>query len=147
MTAILVMNGPNLNLLGERQPEVYGKLSMDEINMRLEEAAKDLGIELRTFQSNSEGALIDALHDARKWADGVIFNPGAYMYSSLALHDAVKSISIPVIEVHISNVYAREEIRHTSLISGACAGKIVGLGWRSYLLALHALKWMLSDSN
>jgi 3-dehydroquinate dehydratase-2 len=146
MTAILVLNGPNLNLLGERQPEVYGSLSMDEINQRLVEAGEELEMEIRAFQSNSEGALIDALHEARTWADGVIFNPGAYMYSSLALHDAVKSISIPVIEVHISNVYTREKIRHHSMISAACSGKIVGLGWRSYLLGLHALKWMLSES-
>jgi 3-dehydroquinate dehydratase II len=145
MAAILVINGPNLNLLGEREPQVYGSLTLEEINRRLIEAGQELGLEVRTFQSNSEGALIDALHEARRWAAGVIFNPGAYMYSSLALHDAIKSIPIPVIEVHISNVYAREEIRHRSLISPACAGKIVGLGWRSYLLALQALKWMLEE--
>jgi 3-dehydroquinate dehydratase-2 len=146
MVTILVLNGPNLNLLGERQPEVYGDLNLDEINQRLVDAGKELGIEIHTIQSNSEGALIDALHDARNRAEGVIFNPGAYMYNSLALHDAVKSISIPVIEVHISNVYAREEVRHHSLISGVCAGRITGFGWRSYLLALHALNWMLNES-
>jgi 3-dehydroquinate dehydratase-2 len=145
MKSILVMNGPNLNLLGEREPGVYGSLTLEEINRRLVEAGTELGVEVRAFQSNSEGALIDALHEARKWAGGVIFNPGAYMYSSLALHDAIKSISIPVIEVHLSNVYAREEIRHRSLISPACVGKITGLGWRVYLLGLHALKWMLEE--
>ena len=136
---ILVLHGPNLNLLGAREPEVYGSLTLDEINAKLAELSKSLGAELKFVQSNNEGALIDALHDARAWADGVIFNPGGYTHTSVALRDAIIAIGIPVIEVHLSNVYARDEFRHKSLISAACRGKIVGFGWSSYALALRAL--------
>jgi 3-dehydroquinate dehydratase-2 len=102
---------------------------------------------LRSFQANSEGALIDALHDAQDWASGVGFNPGGYTHTSVALRDAVDAIELPVIEVHISNVYARDEFRHRSLISPVCAGKIVGFGWRSYLLGLHSLAYMLAANE
>jgi 3-dehydroquinate dehydratase-2 len=139
MPAILILHGPNLNLLGQREPDVYGRMTLDEIDQRLTAAGRDLGQEIRTFQSNSEGALIDALHDARGWASGVIFNPAGYTHTSVALRDAVAAIGIPVIEVHLSNVYAREEFRHTSLLAPVCLGKIAGFGWRSYLLALYAL--------
>jgi len=145
MKTILVMNGPNLNLLGEREPHIYGSLTLDDINQRLSEAASQLGLEIRTFQSNSEGALIDALQEARHWAAGVIFNPGAYTHNSVALRDCISAISPPVIEVHISNIYARDEFRHKSVLSPVCMGKISGFGWRSYLLALQALAWMLAD--
>ncbi len=140
---ILVLHGPNLNLLGSREPEVYGSMTMEEINIKVIELGKELGVEVKCQQSNHEGALIDALHDARTWADGVVFNPGGYTHTSVALRDAISSIQIPVVEVHISNVYAREEFRYQSMISAVCAGKIVGLGWRSYTLGLRALVEMI----
>lgn len=141
----LVLHGPNLNLLGTREPEVYGSMTMDDINARLVEQGRELDVEIKCQQSNSEGKLIDILQDARTWADGVIFNPGGYTHTSVALRDAIASIGIPVIEVHISNVYAREEFRHKSLLSAVCKGKITGFGWRSYTLGLQALVDILSD--
>ena len=142
---VLVLHGPNLNLLGTREPEIYGSMMLGDINTKLIEMGKEFGADLKCFQSNHEGALIDALQDARAWADGVVFNPAGYTHSSIALRDAVLASSIPVVEVHLSNVYAREEFRHSSMISAVCVGKIVGFGWRSYELGLRALIAVIQD--
>lgn len=136
---VLILHGPNLNLLGTREPEVYGALTLETLNENLISEGQKMGLEVTCQQSNHEGALIDALHSANEWADGVVFNPAGYTHTSVALRDAIASIKISVVEVHISNVYAREEFRHKSLVSAVCAGKISGFGWRSYLLGLMAL--------
>ena len=144
---ILVLHGPNLNLLGTREPEVYGSMTLDNINSKLIELGGGLGVEVECLQSNHEGALIDALHDARTWANGVVFNPGGYTHTSVALRDAISAIQIPVVEVHLSNVYAREEFRQVSMMSAVCKGKITGFGWMSYTLGLRALVDLLKESQ
>jgi 3-dehydroquinate dehydratase-2 len=147
MTAILVLHGPNLNLLGQREPEVYGSQTLDDINRQLQDFADRQDIDLQIFHSNHEGALIDALQDAMTWADGVIFNPGAYTHSSYALRDAISAVGLPVVEVHLSNIYAREDFRHRSLLAPVCVGQITGFGWRSYLLGFQALQHNLTDRS
>lgn len=137
--AILLLHGPNLNLLGTREPDVYGNQTLGDINHAARDYAKQYNVDLRAEQSNHEGALIDILHVSRNWASGVVFNPGAYTHTSVALRDAVSAIGLPVVEVHMSNVHAREEFRHKSLLAPVCVGQISGFGWRSYLLGVQAL--------
>ena len=136
---ILIINGPNLNLLGKREPEVYGKTTLSEINGKLNEFAAQNNIELEIIQSNSEGEIIDALHNGMGQVHGVIINPGAYTHYSIAIFDAVGAIDLPVVEVHLSNIYSREEFRRHSVIAPACIGQITGLGWYGYILALESL--------
>ncbi len=145
MEAILVLHGPNLNLLGEREPEIYGRLTLAEINQRLVKLGIELDLEVRSFQSNSEGALIDALHGARSWAKGVVFNPGGYTHTSVALRDAIAGIGMPVVEVHLSNIHTREEFRRRSMIAPVCVGSIMGFSWHSYALGLRALATFLAE--
>ncbi|MDM7997921.1 MAG: type II 3-dehydroquinate dehydratase [Acidobacteriota bacterium] len=142
---ILLIHGPNLNLLGTRSPEIYGSSGLEEINAQMESIADAAGAELRTFQSNSEGALIDAIHEAAHWADGIVINPGAYAHYSYAIRDALASIKVPAIEVHLSNIYAREEFRWQSVISPVVAGCISGLGWRSYACGIQAIIGLIQD--
>lgn len=146
MAKIQLIHGPNLNLLGVREPEVYGRMSLAEIEARLADEAGPEH-ELRGMQSNHIGALIDALHEAREWADGVVINPGAYTHTSVALRDAIAAIDTPTVECHLSNVHAREDFRKVSLIAPVCLGQVCGFGWRSYALAIDGLLRHLSEAK
>jgi 3-dehydroquinate dehydratase II len=137
--SILILNGPNLNLLGEREPSVYGAASLADIIAGLRSGLDADRVEIRDAQSNAEGDLIDAIHDARTWADGIVLNPGGYTHTSVALRDAIAAVDVPVVEVHLSNVHARERFRHRSLISAVCLGTIGGFGPVGYRLAVDAL--------
>ena len=128
MTQILLLHGPNLNLLGTRQPQIYGKQTLEDINRFATDYARGYGV-----------AMVDILHVARNWADGVVLNAGAYTHTSIALRDAISAVGLPVVEVHLSNIHARESFRHQSLIAAVCIGQIAGFGWRSYLLGVEAL--------
>jgi len=135
---LLVIHGPNLNLLGVRKPEIYGNKTLQQIDAQIAEEAKALSVTVQMLQSNHEGAIIDALHEARANTSAVILNPGAYTHYSYAIADAISAIGIPVIEVHLSNIYAREAFRRTSVIAPVCMGTIAGFGAESYLLAMRA---------
>ena len=144
---VSLIHGPNLNLLGVRETEIYGRDSYDDINRKIKHRATELGVDIRIFQSNHEGEIIDAIHDARNWADAIIINPGAYTHYSYAIRDALTAARLPAIEAHMSNIHAREEFRHHSVTAAVCVGQIVGLGTWSYLLALEAVKQLVEQSH
>ena len=136
---ILVLHGPNLNLIGTREPTIYGSITIDEINSAISALALELGLEVSIFQSNSEGALIDRIHSAIGIFDGILINPAAYTHSSIAIRDALSAVALPVVEVHLSNIHRREEFRSRSFIAPVALGQISGFGPDSYLLGIRAL--------
>jgi 3-dehydroquinate dehydratase-2 len=137
---MLVLHGPNLNLLGTREPEIYGTATLEDIDRAISDRGAELGIEVRTLQTNIEGGLVDAIQDAAGWADAIVINPGGYSHTSVAIRDAISAVEVPAIEVHVSNPVAREPFRHTDLVGSACVGVIAGLGTLGYLLALEAAR-------
>ncbi|MEO0747931.1 MAG: type II 3-dehydroquinate dehydratase [Pseudomonadota bacterium] len=143
MTSILILNGPNLNLVGQRQPDVYGTTTLADIETTCQDKAKALGVEIRFEQSNSEGTLVDLIHSAKGRHDGIILNAGGYTHTSIALMDAISSVELPVIELHLSNIHAREAFRHVSYISKVAVGQICGFGPAGYPLALDAMHQLL----
>lgn len=144
---ILVLHGPNLNLLGVREPQVYGRLSLDDVRQRLDALASELGVRLSHHQDNSEGGLIDRIHAAMGQCDGVVFNPGGYTHTSVALRDALSGTGLPFVEVHLSNVHAREPFRHKSLLAPVAVGQVAGFGVESYTLGLRGLvEWLRQRS-
>lgn len=147
MTNVLVLHGPNLNLLGQREPDVYGQVSLEDIDLALRELAAEHDSKVRTLQSNHEGALIDAMHEARGWANGILINAGALTHTSYSLRDAMVAVDIPCVEVHLSNIYKRESFRHKSVLAPVCVGQISGFGWRSYTLGFKALLDIINDQG
>lgn len=139
MKKILAIHGPNLDLLGRREPQIYGYETLEDINARIKAQAKKHGMECDTFQSNCEGALVEKIHEAMEHYDGILLNAGAYTHYSIAIRDAIAAVKKPCVEVHLSNIHAREEFRHTSVIAPVCAGQIAGFGSYSYILAVDAL--------
>ena len=144
---ILVLHGPNLNMLGVREPEVYGRDTLEDINRSLESAAADQGVELRILQSNHEGVLVDEIQQALGRAEGILINPGAYTHTSIALRDAIVAVGLPVVEVHLSDIHSRERFRHHSYIEPVALTQIAGHGSRSYLLGLEALVDHISNGS
>ena len=140
MVRIVVIHGPNLNLLGMREPEVYGALNLEQINERIQDLARKESVEVRISQHNSEGAIIDTIHQALEWADAIVINPGGYTHTSVAIRDAISAVRLPTVEVHMSNVHRRESFRHHSYLSPVVVGQVVGFGLESYLLGLLAAK-------
>ncbi len=138
MTQILVIHGPNLNLLGVRERKIYGGIALSQINQTLRSRGEQLGCELKIHQSNQEGEIVSLIGEARKWADVIIINPAAYTHTSVAIRDAISAVALPAIEVHLTNIFSREEFRHKSLTAPVCRGQICGFGIYSYLLALEA---------
>ncbi len=146
MTAhYLVIHGPNLNMLGRREPGVYGTETLEDIDRRLLEWAEEQGVELRIIQSNHEGAIVDAIQEAIGWAEGIVINPGAYTHYSYAIRDAIAGVGLPAVEVHLTNVHTREEFRHASVIVAACQGQVTGFGADSYVLGLRGLLLILEQ--
>ncbi len=147
MIKVCVIHGPNMNLLGIREPDVYGQDTFDEMNRKIKDHAKEIDIEARIFQFNSEGEIIDAIHESLQWADGIIINPGAYTHYSYAIRDALAGVRLPTIEVHLTNVHQRDEWRRTSVVSPVTSGQIIGFGTNGYRLALTAAKTLIEESH
>ena len=147
LVKILLIHGPNLQLLGKRQPEIYGRQTLEDINSHLREIALGKGVELKTFQSNYEGAIVSEIGDNINWADGILINPGAYTHTSIAIQDALSAVNLPVIEIHLSNIYARDAFRHHSYVSPVAIGVISGFGAFSYDLALEAMVRTLKKNS
>ena len=145
MIRILVIHGPNLNLLGEREPGIYGLSSLAEIDELIRQTAAEIGVDVRISQFNSEGEMIEAIHAARDSADAIVINPGAFTHYSIAIRDALASVGVPTVEVHLSNIHAREEFRQKSVIAPVSAGQISGFGAYSYVLGLEAAKKLLEE--